>query len=402
MNIYSMAKTHIHYLLLVSFVVIIIIVAVDTAAFVHPKHSFRAGGGGSNGIILILPPAFFSASTLRRRIVRRYNHHHHHSMMMSLSSDAQQRIVYGKDDALFGYIEKQQQSAVVPDTTGSSTRFGHVLDAGTGLHSLRWLASLHHTQQLSSVTAITADRQMQRTCQAEIQELEMTNVTTVLYGKWFPAEEENENVEPEATIVQQLQQLSPPHQEQQQQQKFNVIIADYLIGAMDGFRPYQQDLMIPQLLDLLAPHGRLYIVGLEPIPDPVPHNNSDPNHNNVEAAQQLIGRVRQTRDACILLAGHRCYREYPLTWILRQVTNQPSPGVRLVHSKQFPILYRHATIMKQINVGRSKIPHLPVSLRESMQQLWNALEQESQRITNDIPNGRVQFGFDYVVAIEKI
>jgi hypothetical protein len=237
---------------------------------------------------------------------------------------------------------------------------------------------------------------------------------------------------------------------------FNVILADYLIGAMDGFVPYQQDLILPQLFTLLAPRGRLYVVGLQPLPDAVSDSLSDPNHDtttgtdtetdmsllekqNHRAAQNVICRVRQTRDACILLAGQRCYREYPMEWIVRQVeyynnnhnhsSNQqqnnsnpttttsktddttttssskspkaPPVAVRIVHSKQFPILYRHTTILKQINVGRSKIPYIPHHLRESMQQVWNDLEKESQQYTSAIPNGRVQLGFDYVVCIER-
>ena len=214
--------------------------------------------------------------------------------------------------------------------------------------------------------------------------------------------------------------------------KYNVILADYLIGAMDGFVPYQQDLIIPQLMALLAPKGRLYIVGLQPIPDSVPllvmENNSTTTttttktDNDIDRYQHsvrnLICRVRQIRDACILLAGHRCYREYPMEWILRQVElynnshntarrmttgnkETTTDPVRLVHSRQFPILYRHAAIMKQINVGRSKIPYLPAHLRESMQQVWKDLENESKQYTSEIPGGRVQFGFDYVIAIEK-
>ena len=66
---------------------------------------------------------------------------------------------------------------------------------------------------------------------------------------------------------------------------FDTILADYLIGAVDGFRygvhqaliecllpmtydsPYTQDLVIDLLKDHLAPHGYLYIIGMHPIPD---------------------------------------------------------------------------------------------------------------------------------------
>ena len=45
-----------------------------------------------------------------------------------------------------------------------------------------------------------------------------------------------------------------------------MILADYLIGAMDGFSPFKQDLIFGRLAQHLAPKGVLYIIGLEPIP----------------------------------------------------------------------------------------------------------------------------------------
>jgi hypothetical protein len=192
---------------------------------------------------------------------------------------------------------------------------------------------------------------------------------------------------------------------------------------MDGFSPYQQDLMIPKLTRLLKPGGRLYIVGLEPIPDAVPAvvaaadapvrddhgesllNTASGTTDTATAAAfsddpgNIICRVRQVRDACILLAGHRCYREYPVAWVQRQI--QALPDIKLCHTKQFPILYRHATIVKQINVGRSKLSLMPSHLRPSMSKLLDDLEAESLDATTKSPTGRIQFGFDYVVTAEK-
>lgn len=59
-------------------------------------------------------------------------------------------LVYGCDDVLFGHIEKiDMQSSRRGD-------FGSFLDAGTGSHSLRWIASiLHrtHNHELDSMKA---------------------------------------------------------------------------------------------------------------------------------------------------------------------------------------------------------------------------------------------------------
>jgi hypothetical protein len=278
------------------------------------------------------------------------------------------------EDALFRTIERQQRE---------HSGFGRVLDAGTGSHSLRWLLSLC-PDAVEHVTAVTADRGLRKQCQREAEQRLGKEVAaarcTILCGNWFPSvagrgeDDILPQLEPDAT--------------------FDVILADYLLGALDGFAPYQQDLLLPKLLSLLKPHtGRLYIVGLEPIPD-APPVTDDPNH----AAAGIVCRVRQVRDACILLAGHRCYREYPRDWVVRNVA---ACGGLVRHTKTFPILYRHATILKQINVGRSKLPYMPsAEVRDATQRLLEELEEESLRVTSQLPTGRIRLGFDYIVTVE--
>lgn len=122
--------------------------------------------------------------------------------------------------------------------------------------------------------------------------------------------------------------------------KYDTILADYLIGAVDGtsrifflririnimsfcnsgFSPYEQDTIISRfvipfhmlclcplitpfscrLAEHLNPNGMLFVIGMNPIPDHAP------------SPGDIIGEVRRARDSCILLAGHRPYR-YPTT-----------------------------------------------------------------------------------------
>ena len=56
-----------------------------------------------------------------------------------------------------------------------------------------------------------------------------------------------------------------------QGKKYEVVLADYLIGAMDGFSPFKQDLIFERLKQHMAPGGVLYIIGLEPIVSHPPH-----------------------------------------------------------------------------------------------------------------------------------
>ncbi|GKZ00494.1 hypothetical protein MPSEU_001001900 [Mayamaea pseudoterrestris] len=272
----------------------------------------------------------------------------------SPQAQASARLVYGKDDSLFGCIENLQGD--IP--------FGSVLDAGTGMHSLRWLATLS-SRGLTDFCAMTADATMQRQVQMEAEVLGVSEMGQVMIGNWFP---------------------NDPKEQVTLEQQFDVILADYLIGAMDGFSPYRQNEMIPLLCQYLKPGGRLYIVGLEPIPD------------SVSGPANVICKVRQARDACILLANHRCYREYPLEWIKQQVNDCKS--LQLVNSFQFPILYRYETILKQVNVGRSKLKLFGNShLADGMAQALNELDAQALEATQQ--SGRLQLGFDYVVAAEK-
>jgi len=283
-------------------------------------------------------------------------------MFSSSSANPRNRLVFGKDDSLFGCIEEQQ----------GEKPFGRVLDSGTGLHSLRWIATLaDDSKGMVSFTAITADEKMRRSVQREAEALEISELGNVIIGNWFGSEPLDEK-------------LLSDHEE-----KYDTILADYLIGAMDGFSPYEQDQMIPKLAKLLNPGGRLYIVGLEPLPDTAP---GDAN---------IICKVRQVRDACILLAGHRCYREYPVEWIERQVkTHADKTGLELIRTSKFPILHRHATILSQINVARSKLPFFSSQdLANSMRDVLDDLERQSLKATTE--GGRIRLGFDYVVSAEK-
>ena len=281
--------------------------------------------------------------------------------IFSSSQSAGKRLVFGKDDSLFGCIEELQ----------GEKPFGRVLDSGTGLHSLRWIATLADTKGMTSFTAITADEKMRRSVQLEADALELSHLGDVIIGNWFGTEPLDEKF------------LF------NEEERYDTILADYLIGAMDGFSPYEQDQMIPKLSKLLKPGGRLYIVGLQPLPDTAP---GDAN---------IICKIRQVRDACILLAGHRCYREYPVKWVERQIkSNVDLEGLQLIRTTTFPILYRHATIVSQINVARSKLPFFPSKeLANSMTEVLDDLEQQSLRATQD--GGRIRLGFDYVVSAEK-
>jgi len=180
-------------------------------------------------------------------------------------------------DSLFSFIEQNQieENARKPD-------FGKFLDAGTGVHSLKWILSLESSSCITAFDAVTADEQMRRNTQDTLNTMKADSVGNIIIGNW--ADDRTTIPEPDAIIKNSNGYLLPDA-------KYDTILADYLIGAMDGFSPYYQDLMLPRLGNHLAPGGKIYIVGLQPIPDEVPGPGN------------VICKVRKVRDACILLAS---------------------------------------------------------------------------------------------------
>ena len=82
-------------------------------------------------------------------------------------------------------------------------------------------------------------------------------------------------------------------------------------------------------------------IGLQLVPD-----------NKVEGDGEVFRRITKVRDACILLAGHRCFSEYPMDWIVRHLKLS---GLNVAETRTQSMLCNHSTIMRQINAGCSKL-----------------------------------------------
>lgn len=166
--------------------------------------------------------------------------------------------------------------------------------------------------------------------------------------------------------------------------KYDTIVADYLIGAVDGFSPYTQDVIIRKLKEHLQPGGRLYIIGMYPIPD----------HAVGEA--EIITEVRRVRDACILLAGHRPYREYPSEWIIRHMEAQ---GLKVFKSKIFTILHSEDSTLRQLRVARSKLDLMNnIALRTAMDSYLTDIEERVCALMTIQPKNNIPLSHDYVIA----
>ena len=244
-------------------------------------------------------------------------------------------------DCLFRHCERLQ----------AGRPWGRVLDAGTGRNSLSWIAGLEPAEW----TAVTATEDRAQRLRREFCKSSRPR-DRVVVGNWTDP--------------------SLLHGE-----VFDVVLADYLIGAVDRFAPYFQY----RCLERLKPHvgERLYVIGLEPYPEHAP-----------TAAGRLILDVARLRDACILHAGHRCHREYPLEWMLNALDRS---GYDVIDAEVFPIIYRLRFVEEQLDVCRRKLPHLSDrSLARGLEHRVRSLAKAAQASV-ELQAG-VQLGSDYVVT----
>ncbi|MCZ6793109.1 MAG: class I SAM-dependent methyltransferase [Planctomycetota bacterium] len=244
------------------------------------------------------------------------------------------------NDALFSFIEQLQ----------AGTPWESVLDAGTGSHSLEWISGL----PTSRWTGVTGEARVADRLRREFSSV-MRPVDRIACGDWS-----------DPLFL--------------QGETFSVVVADYLLGALDGFAPYFQD----RLFERLRRHvgTRMYVVGLAPYPGSSDHPWG-----------QVVVEVARLRDACILLAGHRCYREYALDWTLRQLE---AADFVVEETRVFPIRYGLPFVDEQLDVCLRKLPsfrdqRLAASMRRSVESL-----RERAHSLHAIHRG-ASFGEDYVV-----
>ena len=77
-------------------------------------------------------------------------------------------------------------------------------------------------------------------------------------------------------------------------------------------------------------------------------------------------------------------------------------GLKVVESRTYPIRYDHATMVRQINVGRSKFKLFPSKgLAKEMGGVLDELEKEALEVTKRAEGGRITLGFDYVIVAER-
>ncbi|KUH80129.1 hypothetical protein AU186_17870 [Mycobacterium sp. GA-1999] len=250
--------------------------------------------------------------------------------------------------SLFRYIEELH----------GDRAWGSFLDAGTGVNSLEWILTLP-TERWTAVTAARGMADKTRdTLGSSVRPQDR-----LLVGNWID----------DSLLTGET---------------FDTVLVDYLVGAIEGFAPYWQDRVFARLRPLAADGGRVYIIGLEPYVQFEPTTESG----------RVIWEIGRVRDACLLLAGERPYREFPLDWMQRRLG---TAGFRMLEARRFPIRYRARYIHSQLNMCLTRLERFPSKdLASTMRDYVEELRARALEL--DEREDGLRHGNDYVIAAEPM
>lgn len=247
-----------------------------------------------------------------------------------------------KISALFHHVEELHGAA----------DWGAFLDAGTGVGSALWSLGLR-TKRWTGVTGAAGHaRQVEAEAGAGLRSQDR-----LLVGNWLDPDLLKGEV-------------------------FDVVLADYLLGAIEGFAPYFQ----PHLFKRLAPHvgGTLYVVGLDPYilgEAPTP-------------AARMVREIGRLRDVCLLLADETPYREYPAEWAVEHLE---VAGFVIRSARRFPNRYKEKWVNGQLDMSLRRLPKLTdQALAASLERRIEKLREEGLALCR--AEDGLRHGADYVIA----
>lgn len=166
--------------------------------------------------------------------------------------------------------------------------------------------------------------------------------------------------------------------------RFDTVLADYLLGAIEGFAPYFQSDLFGRLRPLVG--GRLYLTGLEP------YVHADPG----TPAGRMVWEIGRFRDACLLLAGERAYREFPMDWVIARLE---AAGFTVTATRRFPIRYKARFVDGQIDMCATRLARLEDRvLADAMTARGESLRTRALAMV-EAEDG-LRHGHDYVIAAE--
>jgi hypothetical protein len=234
--------------------------------------------------------------------------------------------------------------------------FGSVLDAGTGPRSIRWLLA----RESERWTAVTGDPVMREKVERLAGDRKRPG-DRLLLGNWS---------DPELLAG----------------ERFDTVIADHLLGAIEGFAPFFQTSLFARLRALTA--KRLYVTGMQPYVIDRP----------TEKAGAIIWRIGRHRDACLLLLGKNPYREFPLDWVLAELRRS---GFEPSATREIQVGYKAPFVNGQIDLVRPGLEKLKDrALGDALIARGEALRARALAYLER--HGSLQHGFSYVIAADPV
>lgn len=113
---------------------------------------------------------------------------------------------------------------------------------------------------------------------------------------------------------------------------------------------------------------------------------------------KIVWEIGRVRDACLLLAGERPYREYPLEWMRRRVGHA---GFRVLDARRFPIRYRERSVNGQLDMCLDRLRRFAsAELAETMKRYVEDLRARALRQLER--EDGLRHGTDYVIAAEPM
>ena len=228
--------------------------------------------------------------------------------------------------------------------------FGSVLDTRTEEHSLQRLLST----QTQSITAIKGDPYRKKGLEFSYKE-KLRTEDRILHGNW-------------------------KHDDLLNRECFDIVVAGYLLGAIDGFAPYFKMELFGRLKRYMK--DKIYIIGLEPYLNLV----------NSKGDLLMLGLSR-LGDACIILSKHRSCREYLMKWMKQ---NLQYHSLQITQQQKLPIFYDRQFVHDSLQFCREGVIFLPLSL------LKRSLFEEIANVKTKLYSllkiySFISFGFDYVI-----
>ena len=254
-----------------------------------------------------------------------------------------------------GWMKEAAHLACIKSLHGEGS-FGSVLDAGTGPRSIRWLTTLKSDRW----TAVTGDPIMELKVRRLLVDRQRPKDQLVL-GNWN---------DPNLLAG----------------ERFDTVVADHLLGAIEGFAPYFQTQLFPRLRQLTG--KRLFVTGMQPYVLERP----------ADEAGSLIWQIGRYRDACLVLLGKQPFREFPLDWVLGELGRS---GFRVAAMRRIAVGYGKPFVNGQVDLVRPGLQQLgDRALAQAL--IARGEEIRGRALAYLDAHGSLQHGFSYVIAAEPV